>query len=322
MSSQIPRSRGRPLVDLTDRLVRDSAIHIAGGAFGDVYKCRCRDTLESSSFVAVKSLRYFESEDPEENRRKVKELNNKVRRELGLLRRLEHPNIVPLLGVTQGFGPPLAAVSPWMLHGTLHSFLKHKGQMLTVVERLQLVHDIGCGLEHLHSIPVSHGDLHSSNVLIDEEQNPRISDFGLATTIGRLQPGLSYLQRLSSTNNVGVARWAAPERLDGCKPSTSGDMYSFGCIMFEVLSGDIPWKEEGDYQVIALKLKEHRPPSRPVHIALGDQHWMLMLRCWSCPQRRPTAHDVVVVVQTLSSESDSRGDAHFFFFFFGGGGYI
>ena len=108
---------------------------------------------------------------------------------------------------------------------------------------------------------------YQSNVLIDEEQNLRISDFGLAATIGRLQPGLSYLQRLSSTNNVGAVRWAAPERLSGCKPSTSGDIYSFGCIMFEVmthpdvltmsefspqiLSGDIPWKEETDFQVIA-----------------------------------------------------------------------
>ena len=73
-------------------------------------------------------------------------------------------------------------------------------------------------------------------MLIDEEHNPRISDFGLACTVGRLQPGLSYLQRLSSsTSNPGAQRWAAPERLSGCKPHPSGDMYSFGCVMFEVI---------------------------------------------------------------------------------------
>ena len=104
----------------------------------------------------MKTLRYFASEDPEENQRNL-ELNNKVRcclqlaspfinlgwqdlrRELGLLRRLEHPNTVSLLGMTQGFGPILAAVLPWMSNGTLHSFLKNKGQALTVVERLELV---------------------------------------------------------------------------------------------------------------------------------------------------------------------------------------
>jgi len=179
--------------------------------------------------------------------------------------------------------------------------MKNKGQMLTVVERLQLVHGIGSGLEHLHSNSVFHGDLHSGNVLIDEEHSPRISDFGLSCTIGRLQPGLSYLQRLSSTSNVGAVRWAAPERLSGCKPHPSGDIYSFGCIMFEVLSGDIPWKEKNNYQVVAPKLEAHRPPSRPIHTAVGDKHWALMVRCWTCPQRRPTAREVVVVVQTFFS---------------------
>ena len=55
------------------------------------------------------------------------------------MRRLEHPNIVPLLGVAQGFGPILATVLPWMLNGTLHSFLSNKGQSLTLVDRLKLV---------------------------------------------------------------------------------------------------------------------------------------------------------------------------------------
>ena len=102
----------------------------------------------------------------------------------------------------------------------------------------------------MHSIPVFHGDLHSvclrlsswhvlifrqGNVLIDEECSPRISDFGLSSTIGRLQPGLSYLERFSS--NVGAVRWAAPERLSGSKPHPSGDIYSFGCMMFEVTAG-------------------------------------------------------------------------------------
>jgi len=221
------------------------------------------------------------------------------------LRRLEHPNIVPLLGVTYGFGPMLGAVFPWMSNGSLHSFLKNRGETLTVVERLQLLQGIGSGLEYLHSIPVFHGDLHSGNVLIDEEDSPRISDFRLSFTIGELQPGLSYLERLSS--NPGAVRWAAPERLSGCEPHPSGDIYSFGCMMFEVLSGDIPWKEKNDYQVVALKLEARKPPSRPIHTAVGDEHWALMVRCWSYPQRRPTAREVVVVVQTFFS-TDTHND--------------
>lgn len=74
--------------------------------------------------------------------------------------------------------------------------------------------------------------IHQGNVLIDEEHNPRISDFGLSSTIGKLQPGLSYLQRFSNT--PGAVKWAAPEQLAGCELHPSGDIYSFGCIMFEV----------------------------------------------------------------------------------------
>jgi serine/threonine protein kinase len=75
---------------------------------------------------------------------------------------------------------------------------------------------------------------YQGNILIDEEQTPRISGFGLACIIEKVQPGLTYMQRLSNTNNPGSARWAAPERLSGNKPHPLGDMYSFGCIMYEV----------------------------------------------------------------------------------------
>ncbi|KAN0080223.1 Protein kinase-like domain containing protein [Tylopilus felleus] len=322
MPSRVHRSQrqlvDRPLVDLTRQIVRRSAIQAACGAYGDVYKCRCKDMSGSPSLVAVKALRCFASQDPEEVQRRLK-LNKALRRELGLWRRLEHPNIVPLLGVTNGFGPILAAVLPWMSTGSLHSFLKKDGHALTVDERLHLLFGIVSGLEYLHSNRVLHGDLHSGNVLIDEEHNPRISDFGLSSTIGKLQPGLSYLQRFSNT--PGAVKWAAPEQLAGCELHPSGDIYSFGCIMFEVLSGDIPWKEANDIQVVILKVKERKLPSRPMHTAVGDGHWALMVRCWACPERQPTASALVgqVPSQTLCCTENTKSAqpiSVFVFFFF------
>ena len=74
-------------------------------------------------------------------------------------------------------------------------------------------------------------------------------------------------------------------------------------------------------QVLALKVKAHRPPSRPLDTAVGDQHWALMVRCWSYPQRRPTAREVVVVVQTFFSVDThdighGRGTSQIWVFFF------
>jgi len=255
---------------------------------------------ESSSQVAVKVLRYYESPNPEENQRQLDRLNNQIRHELGLLRRLEHPNLVPLLGVATIFEPTLGVVLPWMSHGTLHSLLKNK--TLTIVESLQLVHGIGSGLEYLHSNDVFHGDLHSGNILIDKDQAPRISGFGLSRTIEKMQPGLTYLQRLSNTNHLGSIRWAAPERLEGSKLHPSGDIYSFGCIMFEVLSGDMPWKEKTDFQVVVLKLTTHELPPRSELGTIRNEYWNFMVRCWSAhPQQRPRAGEVVRALHTLLS---------------------
>jgi len=253
---------------------------------------------ESSSQVAVKVLRYYESPNPEENQRQLDRLNNQIRRELGLLRRLEHPNLVPLLGVATIFEPTLGVVFPWMSHGTLHTFLKSRS--LTLIERLQLVHGIASGLEYLHSNNMFHGDLHSGNILIDKDQTPRICDFGLACMIEKVQPGLTYLQRLSNTNNPGSTRWASPERLEGSKPHPSGVIYSFGCIMFEVLSGEVPWNGKTDFQVIVLKLTTPELPFRPEPGTIRNEYWKLMVRCWSAhPEQRPSASEVVRQLRTI-----------------------
>jgi len=294
---------GHPLVDLTDRIERHSAIRTSNGAFSDVYKAYITG---SSSQVAVKVLRYYESPDPGENRRVLDRLNNKLRRELGILRSLEHPNIVPLLGVATIFGPTLGVVLPWMSHGTLYSFMKSR--TLALMDRLHLVHGIGSGLEYLHSNNVFHGDLHSSNILIDEDQLPRINGFGLARTIEKVQPGLTYLQRLANTNHSGSARWAAPERLSGSKPHPSADIYSFGSIMFEVLSGEVPWKEKTDCKIIALKLTSHELPCRPERGTIRNQHWRLMVRCWSArPHQRPKATEVVIALHTFLLKKQAVG---------------
>ena len=90
----------------------------------------------------------------------------------------------------------------------------------------------------------------------------------------------------------------------------------------QVLSGDIPWREKTTYQVVALKLSAHKPPSRPICTAVGDEHWGLMVQCWSsAPQLRPTAREVVMVVHMFFSldtadgvGTPSEGEGTFFFF--------
>ncbi|KAH0833978.1 kinase-like domain-containing protein [Lanmaoa asiatica] len=264
---------GRRLIDLTDRIDRDTAILYGGGRFGDVYKCKYRELSGSSSTVAVKSLRYFASSVDESDA-----INRELRRELGLWRRLDydHRNIVSLLGVAKGFGPLDAIVLAWMPNGTLHSFIKGAGNAYSLVERLAMPLTSPPSWSSVHSIPVLHGDLTSSNILIDEECNPRLTDFGLSSAVGKLQPGMTYLNRCSAS--PGATRWAAPELFDdACEPKPSADLYSFGCIMLEVLSGNIPWEGKTDTVVIGLKILQRKFPDRPTSVEIQDEHWELIV---------------------------------------------
>ncbi|KAF8130279.1 kinase-like domain-containing protein, partial [Boletus edulis] len=295
------------LIDLTDRIERDTVVYCGGGRFGDVYKCMYREPSGSSesstSTVAVKSVRYFASSGEGSEA-----INRDLRRELGLWRRLDfdHQNIVPLLGVTKGFGPLDAIVSTWMPNGTLHSFLKDAGKKHILVQRLSILHEIASCLEYLHSLPVVHGDLTSCNILIDEEHKPRLTDFGLSSALGRLQPGMTYLNRCST--DPGAIRWAAPELFDDeCELKPSADVYSFGCIMLEVLSGYIPWQDKPERVVIGLKIVHRKFPDRPAFPELDDGHWALIVMCWSLPDERPSAQQVVHYLTDLQS-ADLRGN--------------
>ncbi|KIJ59722.1 hypothetical protein HYDPIDRAFT_32938 [Hydnomerulius pinastri MD-312] len=160
------------------------------------------------------------------------------RREIGIWRRLKHPNIVPFLGIASGFGPYTSLVSVWMPGGTLQSHLRIHDEELSLLDRLLLLGDIAAGLKYLHVYSVIHGDLTCNNVLIDERSRARLVDFGFATVIGDLPEGLTYLRR--STHRPGAIRWAAPERFlleddEVFRPGEGSDIYSFGNIMLQVV---------------------------------------------------------------------------------------
>ncbi|KAF8552042.1 kinase-like protein [Imleria badia] len=216
-----------------------------------------------------------------------------IRRELGIWKRLSHPNIVPFLGIVSGFGRlgNVALVSSWMPNGTLQDFLLKYDDKLKVADRLQLLLGVTSGLEYLHSLSIVHGDLTCNSVLLDDKHNARLTDFGYASLVGEIPEALAYLQ--ASTVRPGTVRWAAPEYFSNPEEAfhctIKSDIYSFGSVALQVLSGKPPWSEFRRNAVVVLHLAKGHKPRRPQSHPIDDQHWEFIEHCWSPVRERPSA---------------------------------
>ncbi|KAG1897321.1 kinase-like domain-containing protein [Suillus fuscotomentosus] len=277
------------LPDLTGQLNRTSAYATSFGGLSDIWRCTW-DRSGSIIAVAVKSIRSQALDEDD-----AKKKSRRLRRELKVWLRLRHDNIVPLYGTVSGFGQFVALVCPWYDNGSLSSYLESHGENLSIINRFQLLSDISAGLQYLHSCSVVHGDLTGSNVLISSDGRAHLSDFGLSVIVAEFA-GTSYFT--SALN--GTVRWIAPELLaipeeEGAItiPTSNSDVYSFGCIFFQVLTGKAPYSEfKRDAQVV-VAISLGTKPLRPEFPTIIDSHWSFILNCWSTIEDcRPSSQQV------------------------------
>jgi serine/threonine protein kinase len=300
-----PRAEDLP-DDLTPLITRTTVDHVAGGAFGDVWKCNYNaDGI--SAIVAVKAFRFSESDD-------LETINRKISREIGILKILRHNNIVPLWGTATGFGrmPELRClVSPWMPHGTLTAYLTSNHNNLTVLDRSRILEDVSTGLHYLHSQSVMHGDITGANILIDKRGHARLIDFGLSTIV---HPLLGQSHLAISSIRPGAIRYAAPELvlLDDARELPvsleKADIYSFGCTMLQILSGRRPWFEIPDVVIIVTMLQGRGLQRPDGHPSIIDRDWKFIEKCLQFgPELRPSAEEVLnFVMHRFDSPDSSR----------------
>ncbi|KAG1797319.1 kinase-like domain-containing protein [Suillus plorans] len=294
--------------DLTPFITRTTQDHICGGGFGDVWKCNY-NANGISAIVAVKAFRYPEQCEDSER------IHRKINREIGILTILRHNNIVPLLGTVTGFGrkPGLPSlVTPWIPNGTLNAYLASKRKHLTVLDRSRMLEDVSAGLRYLHSVPVVHGDITGANILIDEGGRAKLIDFGLSTVVAPLF-GQSHLAATSI--HPGAIHYAAPELLSddvnvNGLPLEKTDIYSFGCVMLQILSGQHPWSEircqTPEFRVYGLKRQGHSPQRPNGHPAIMDSDWDMIQKCLQSKfELRPSADEVFDFVTRRPCSSDS-----------------
>ncbi|PSS17742.1 Receptor-like protein kinase [Actinidia chinensis var. chinensis] len=187
------------------------------GGFGCVYKAR----LEENNHVAVKRLNGGTQDS-------IREFETEV----DLLGRIQHPNIISLLGYSIHDETRLL-VYELMQNGSLETQLHgpSRGSALNWHQRMKIALDTARGLEYLHehcNPKVIHRDLKSSNILLDSNFNAKLSDFGLAVTAGTQKKNI----KLS-----GTLGYVAPEYLLDGKLTDKGDVYAFGVVLLELLLG-------------------------------------------------------------------------------------
>ncbi|XP_072992046.1 uncharacterized protein [Typha latifolia] len=268
---------------------------LGSGAFGTVYHGKWRGTD-----VAIKRIKdiCFSYQSSQTDK-----LTSEFLREADILSRLHHPNVVAFYGVVKdGPGGKLATVTEFMVSGSLKKVLLRKDRYLDRRKRLMLAMDAAIGMEYLHSKDVIHFDLKCDNLLVNLKDQSRpickVADFGLS----RMK-----LTTMVSGGMRGTLPWMAPELLtiNKSKVSEKVDVYSFGIVMWEILTGDEPYADMHTGAVIGGILSNTLRPLVPTSC---DVEWRkIMENCWSDnPEQRPSFTQIVIHLRSMLEVCQAR----------------
>uniref|UniRef100_A0A8C1ZRD4 non-specific serine/threonine protein kinase n=1 Tax=Cyprinus carpio TaxID=7962 RepID=A0A8C1ZRD4_CYPCA len=194
---------------------------IGSGSFGTVYKGKWHGD------VAVKMLNVT-APTPQQ----LQAFKNEV----GVLRKTRHVNILLFMGYTTK--PQLAIVTQWCEGSSLYHHLHIIETKFEMIKLIDIARQTAQGMDYLHAKSIIHRDLKSNNIFLHEDLTVKIGDFGLATVKSRWS-GSHQFEQLS-----GSILWMAPEviRLQDKNPySFQSDVYAFGIVLYELMSGALPY---------------------------------------------------------------------------------
>ncbi|KAF0686456.1 Aste57867_21733 [Aphanomyces stellatus] len=217
--------------------------------------------------------------------------------EIKLMSQFDSPYIVKLIGACWVRPTDVQCVMEFMDIGDLREYLtSHSPQQLSWREKIVHIHDIAEGLVYLHSMDIIHRDVKSRNVLLDSTKRTKLTDFGIS------KDDMMHTMTLG----IGTFRWMAPEVIQDQGYTVSADMYSFGMVMTEFDSHDIPFhdvKNRANGQPLsdsAIMVKVVQGSLIPT---LSDQmpSWLraVVLQCLAKnPSDRPRATQVAHIIRT------------------------
>lgn len=232
---------------------------IGGGGMALVYKARCRLL---NRFVAVKVLRPEFIED--------EEFVKKFRREAQSAASLSHPNIVGIYDVgTENNNYYI--VMEYIKGQTLKELIKSKGT-LGVEYATNIGIQICYALDHAHKNHIVHRDIKSHNILIRDDNSVKVTDFGIARAVSS--------STITNTGNViGSVHYFSPEQARGGYTDEKSDIYSLGIVMYEMLTGRLPFEGESPIAVALKHIQEEPLPPSKVNSRIPKAIEAIILKC-------------------------------------------
>ena len=247
---------------------------IGGGGMADVYKAR--DCLLNRP-VAVKILHEEFKQD--------KEFVDKFQREAQAAARLSHPNIVNIYDVGVADGDHYI-VMEYVPGRTLKDRIRQEGH-LSVSESLRVAREIAEALAHAHANNLVHCDIKPHNILMMADGHAKVADFGIARAV--TESTMTY-----SGNVIGSVHYFSPEQAKGTMITPKSDVYALGVVLYEMLTGKLPFTGDNPVSIAVKHLQEEPVPVRQIDPAIPPVVEAIVSKAMSKdPAMRPTSAELV-----------------------------
>jgi hypothetical protein len=216
---------------------------VGSGGMSTVYRA-FDETLER--WVAIKLLQRDIAGDEDQIER--------FRREARSVARLNHPHVVTVIDAGEDDGTPYI-VFEYVAGETLKDRIRRLGNQMPITEALAYAIEIARALDAAHAELLVHRDVKPQNVLLDHEGRAKVTDFGIARSLEG--EGLTLAGRV-----LGTTDYVSPEQALGEDVTQQSDIYSLGIVLFEMLTGDVPFKADAPVAVAMKHVREPLPDVR------------------------------------------------------------